>query len=80
MSAVGVDEFGFDDVNPEKKDWPSVAEVREFREKVRSVVNKLIMELPLGELPIHWDHPWWVFLMCIEHARIHIETSYVTPL
>jgi hypothetical protein len=28
-------------------------------------------------LPIHWDHPFWVIPMGIEHQPIHIATSLV---
>ncbi len=32
--------------------------------------------MPLA-LPITWESPWWVIMMGIEHARIHLETSSV---
>src|SRR5690606_25246711 len=28
-------------------------------------------------LPIDWDSPYWIIMMCIEHERIHLETSSV---
>jgi len=76
MFAVGVDEMGWDDVNSQNYNWPTVDEVRAYRGEVRQVVDQLISELPLN-LPIDWKSPWWVILMGIEHERIHLETSSV---
>ncbi len=76
MFAVGVDEMGWDDVNENNYIWPSPAEVKAYRASVRLVVDKLINTLPLI-LPIEWDSQWWPILMCIEHERIHLETSSV---
>ncbi|OHE16072.1 MAG: SAM-dependent methyltransferase [Sulfurimonas sp. RIFOXYD2_FULL_37_8] len=74
--AVGVDEMAWDDVQSSNYSWPSVDEVREYRKKVREVVDELIMSLPLT-LPIAQDSAMWIVLMGIEHERIHIETSLV---
>ncbi|HEX7731536.1 MAG TPA: 5-histidylcysteine sulfoxide synthase, partial [Rhodanobacter sp.] len=74
--AVGVDEMGWDDLNDAHYDWPSVAEVQAYRDKVRALVLRLIDEAPL-QLPIGWDSPWWAIVMGIEHERIHLETSSV---
>ena len=76
MFAVGVDEMSWDDLSEAHYDWPSVAEVRAYRNQVRAVVDSLIRTAPLS-LPIGWDHPWWTILMGIEHERIHLETSSV---
>ena len=76
MFAVGVDEMSWDDLNEEHYDWPPVAEVQAYRDRVRAVVDDLIQTMPL-QLPITWDSPWWVIMMGIEHARIHLETSSV---
>lgn len=76
MFAVGVDEMSWDDLNETHYDWPRVAEVREYRNRVRERVDTLIRTAPLA-LPIDWNHPWWAILMCIEHERIHLETSSV---
>jgi len=54
--AVGVDEMAWDDVQSSNYSWPSVDEVREYRKKVREVVDELIMSLPLT-LPIAQDSP-----------------------
>ena len=74
--AIGVDEMAWDDLESVAKRWPKVDEVRAYRAKVRSVVDQLIMTLPL-KLPIAWEDPFWIILMGIEHERIHIETSSV---
>jgi 5-histidylcysteine sulfoxide synthase/putative 4-mercaptohistidine N1-methyltranferase len=76
MFAVGVDEMGWDDVNSQNYNWPTLDEVKAYRAEVRQVVDQLISELPLN-LPIDWKNPWWVILMGIEHERIHLETSAV---
>lgn len=76
MFAIGVDEMSWDDLNDAHYQWPSVEEVREYRQQVRAVVNAVIdtMALPL---PITQACPAWVILMGIEHERIHLETSSV---
>jgi 5-histidylcysteine sulfoxide synthase len=76
MFAVGVDEMSWDDLLPESFDWPSVADVKAYRDKAREVVDQAIRSLPLT-LPISWNDPFWCFLMGIEHERIHLETSTV---
>ncbi len=74
--AIGVDEMSWDDLNDSNYDWPTVAEVWEYRRQVQAVVEQAIDEMPLT-LPITWDDPFWVILMGIEHERIHLETSSV---
>ena len=74
--AVGVDEMTWDDVDSNNYTWPKLDEVREYRAKVRQMVNELIMDLPLS-LPITDDSAMWIILMGCEHERIHIETSLV---
>ncbi|MDR2875741.1 MAG: 5-histidylcysteine sulfoxide synthase [Methylobacillus sp.] len=76
MFAIGVDEMSWDDLDETNYNWPTVAEVRAYRDEARRIIDDLIATLPL-ELPIHWDHPWWPILMGIEHERIHLETSSV---
>ena len=76
MFAVGVDEMSWDDLDDSHYDWPTVDEVREYRNKVREHVDGAIRDLPLT-MPIDWDNPFWVIMMGIEHERIHIETSSV---
>lgn len=76
MFAVGVDEMSWDDLSEAHYDWPTVEEVRAYRQKVRSVVDQVIRQTPLT-LPIGWSDPFWIVLMGIEHELIHLETSSV---
>ena len=76
MMAIGVDEMSWDDLDTSQYQWPSVAALRDYRGRVRSLVSTFIKEMPLT-LPINWDSPAWVMLMGIEHERIHLETSSV---
>jgi 5-histidylcysteine sulfoxide synthase/putative 4-mercaptohistidine N1-methyltranferase len=76
MMAIGVDEMSWDDLDNKHYQWPTVDEVRAFRDKVRELVNNLIDTLPLS-FPIDWEHPLWIIMMGIEHERIHLETSSV---
>lgn len=76
MFAVGVDEMSWDDLNAAHYDWPTLAEVKAYRDTVRAVVDETIRNTPLT-MPIDWDNPFWVILMGIEHQRIHLETSSV---
>lgn len=74
--AVGVDEMDWDDMRKDAYEWPKVQEVREYRNRVRAVVDRLISEMNFT-LPIRDDSPMWIILMGIEHERIHLETSLV---
>lgn len=76
MLAIGVDEMSWDDLDEQNYEWPTVEEVRDYRSKVRDLVNGLIDDLPL-EIPIKWEDPFWIIMMGIEHERIHLETSSV---
>lgn len=76
MFAVGVDEMSWDDLDERHYDWPTRQEVKEYRDKVREMMDHLIRTLPLT-LPITWESPWWAIMMGIEHERIHLETSSV---
>lgn len=76
ICAVGVDEMSWDDLDDAHYEWPTVGEVRAYRQKVRSAVLNLINTLPL-QLPIQWSGAWWPLIMCIEHELIHLETSTV---
>ncbi len=74
--AIGVDEMSWDDLNSSNYTWPSVADTRAYREKVKEIVVEFIKTEPL-KLPICWSDPFWIVLMGIEHERIHLETSSV---
>jgi 5-histidylcysteine sulfoxide synthase/putative 4-mercaptohistidine N1-methyltranferase len=76
LMAIGVDEMSWDDLDDENYEWPTIDEVRDYRNQVRELVNNLIDELPL-EVPIKWEDPFWIILMGIEHEKIHLETSSV---
>lgn len=76
MFAIGVDEMSWDDLDDQHYEWPAVAEVTAYREKVRHIVDELICQAPL-QLPIDWQNPFWAIVMGIEHERIHLETSSV---
>jgi 5-histidylcysteine sulfoxide synthase/putative 4-mercaptohistidine N1-methyltranferase len=76
LLAIGVDEMSWDELDDTQYDWPSVDEVRQYRDQVQAVVNELIDTLPLS-LPITQESPWWVILMGIEHENIHLETTSV---
>jgi 5-histidylcysteine sulfoxide synthase/putative 4-mercaptohistidine N1-methyltranferase len=76
MFAVGVDEMSWDDLNEAHYDWPSRQQVKNYRDRVRELMDGLIRRLPL-KLPITWEDPFWVIMMGIEHQRIHLETSSV---
>jgi len=76
MFAIGVDEMSWDDLNQSNYKWPSIEEVKAYREVVFDTVVNQIETLPI-QLPIRWEDPIWIILMGIEHSRIHIETSSV---
>lgn len=76
ICAVGVDEMSWDDLSKEHYDWPSVSEVRLYRDQVAILIEKLIDDMDLC-LPITKDSLAWIILMGCEHERIHIETSSV---
>ena len=76
ICAVGVDEMSWDDLNTEHYQWPTVDEVREYRNTVNALINDLVDNMELS-LPIQPDSLAWVILMGIEHERIHVETSSV---
>jgi len=76
ICAVGVDEMSWDDLDSRHYDWPSVDEVRTYRQQVLTLVCDLIDTMELS-LPITQDSLAWIMLMGAEHERIHLETSSV---
>ena len=74
--AVGVDEMSWDDLDEANYDWPTVEDVKTYRNQVRERVLQVIDSLELS-MPINWDSPFWAIMMGIEHSRIHLETSSV---
>jgi len=76
MFAVGVDEMSWDDIDEKNYNWPTVNEVREYREKVKKFFNEYLEKLEFT-LPINWENPMWIALMIADHEKIHLETSSV---
>jgi len=74
--AIGVDEMSWDDLNQDNYDWPTVKELKNYRQKVKDIVIKYIKNVKFT-LPITWESAMWPVLMGCEHERIHIETSSV---
>jgi len=76
---VGVDEMSWDDMDKNEMDWPTVFEVKEYRQQVYDKVVDIIRHSPdfdtlstLGN-----KSKFWSILMGIEHEKIHLETSSV---
>lgn len=76
LFAIGVDEMSWDDLNTNHYEWPTVDDVRAYRNEVRTIVNRVIDRLEFT-LPIQWESSIWPIMMGIEHERIHLETSSV---
>jgi len=76
MLAIGVDEMSWDDLNEAHYDWPSVEQVKAYRDKTRDIVDQFIRSCDV-KVPVTWDDPLWIAMMGIEHERIHLETSSV---
>ena len=76
ICAVGVDEMSWDDLDSEHYAWPSVNEVRDYRQQVATLIEQLIDDMSLA-LPITQHSLAWIILMGCEHERIHLETSSV---
>ena len=74
--AIGVDEMSWDDLDNNHYNWPSVPAVRDYRNKAKEVILKVIDEASLT-MPVDWQSPFWIIMMGIEHERIHLETSSV---
>jgi 5-histidylcysteine sulfoxide synthase/putative 4-mercaptohistidine N1-methyltranferase len=74
--AIGVDEMSWDDLDNNHYNWPEVAAVRDYRNKAKEIILKVIDQGSLV-LPIDWQSPFWIVMMGIEHERIHLETSSV---
>lgn len=74
--AIGVDEMSWDDLDERHYNWPTVQEVRDYRNKAKELVINVINNMPIV-LPISWEQQAWIIVMGIEHERIHIETSSV---
>jgi len=76
MLAIGVDEMSWDDLDENHYNWPTVEQVKAYRDRTRSIVDKYIRNCDF-KLPISWEDPMWIIIMGIEHERIHLETTSV---
>ena len=75
---TGVDEMTWDDLHESDHEvWPSLSEVKAYRDEVYGLVVKLIETHPALEEPISQDKATWSLAMAFEHERIHLETSSV---
>ena len=74
--AIGVDEMSWDDLDGNHYSWPSLEEVKAYRDTVKEIVCDLIDNIEFT-LPVNWESPMWIIMMGIEHENIHIETSSV---
>ena len=80
LFAIGVDENSWDDMSKNENPWPSLETVRTYRQKVYDLVLQTIEarnEFGPSHETISNSSPAWAVLMCIEHERIHIETTSV---
>ena len=75
--AVGVDEMLWDDMHKNEMQWPSIKECRDYRKLAYNMIRNVIETHPGfdGGRPITMDNPLWAVFMCLEHERIHLETS-----
>ena len=76
LFAIGVDEMEWDEIYTEAHIWPSLSQVREYRQAVKKIVNEVIDSLD-HTVDYSFDSDHWVILMCMHHEKIHIETSSV---
>lgn len=67
------DDISGDDFSNAHTRWPTINEVRAYRDRIRALILKLIEHAPLN-LPLNEQNPWWAIIMAIEHERIHLET------
>ena len=76
---TGVDEMQWDDLSKNDMLWPSVAELKDYRQKVYNTVVDVIENHPaFDSLATHLDKsPFWAVVMGTEHEKIHLETSSV---
>jgi 5-histidylcysteine sulfoxide synthase/putative 4-mercaptohistidine N1-methyltranferase len=74
---VGVDEMSWDDLSKDTAllEVP-VSRIWAYRSTVKQIVSDAIRQSAF-QCPISWNSREWVFVMGIEHERIHLETSCV---
>lgn len=54
--------------------WPTVEKTKQFRLKVRELINKVIDRTPL-QLPVNWDHPWVLGIILRERMRYNYHRN-----
>ena len=71
--------MSWDDLSKNQMQWPSVQEVKTYRQQVYQTISHLIMNQLTDEdcLTINQQSPLWALVMAFEHERIHLETSSV---
>ncbi|MCB0348740.1 MAG: 5-histidylcysteine sulfoxide synthase, partial [Bdellovibrionales bacterium] len=76
---TGVDEMSWDDMSKNDMEWPSVSEVKDYRQKIYDLVLHLLKTHPDLDDTSNFtiDSPWWALFMSLEHEKIHFETSSV---
>lgn len=80
LAKFGSERSGTAQATPKTK-WPSLVEIRDYREAARDLVLKTIREHPALDAPLANDAPTdsadvvWALGMIPEHERIHLETS-----
>lgn len=75
---TGVDEMQWDDLSKNDMLWPTVEEVKEYRQKVYDMVVDVIENHPAFETISQLEaSPFWAVVMGTEHEKIHLETSSV---
>lgn len=82
---TGVDEMSWDDMAKNEMEWPNVATVHEYRQKIYNLIKKVIQTHPDLDLAARKEkniqlgpqHPLWSLFMGFEHEKIHFETSSV---
>ena len=75
---TGIDEMLWDDIPAPRTDWPTLSQVRAYRERVYNMITDIIKNHPdIGKKQINQSHSLWSLVMAFEHERIHLETSSV---
>jgi 5-histidylcysteine sulfoxide synthase len=77
---TGVDEMSWDDMSKNDMQWPSVADVKDYRQKIYNIIIQLLKthpDLETPKVPHGPKSPWWSLFMSLEHEKIHFETSSV---
>ena len=75
---TGVDEMTWDDLHESDQEiWPTLKDVRAYRDQVYTIVTDVIKMHPSFDEPITQAKASWSLVMAFEHERIHLETSSV---